>query len=461
MCQLIYGKTTICGNDYPFCFNGESFKITIYFGSKAIEVPDGLDRIIGQKFGPILGGNILYILSVPLSSPHTFIDENGPKNRFIFNHTSSVKYFIEDYQMDYKYTEMRLQFPELNYFIPSVGISTVSSEEAKVSRVKETICSFDIQYRNTTILISFDATMSCTVNNKCTIETLSEVSLKFAETDDLDYLTRLYSSIRQFFVFICNRQNIGLRSAKFIGIFSNKKLDNKTIVDANGYTIQKFVFSQKYLEPIEEIKYVEQTPNSRLFSSNLKEFVQLFFEDSPKDLPVVSGRSIHRSAKYRNLINLEHSLQITSTFEYYVRSMLPEISSQETISFFNDIESLVEDYINKSCRKIKKKAKSFIKSLKPQVSLEEKILRTFNGYSNWLPLKSILSDWFGKDIKELAKVANLWRNELAHERREYEPDINVIRAVRLMEHINYCIVLRHARYSDEQIKTILNETLIR
>lgn len=62
-------------------------------------------------------------------------------------------------------------------------------------------------------------------------------------------------------------------------------------------------------------------------------------------------------------------------------------------------------------------------------------------------LKTILSEYFGEDISELASVANQWRNELAHEKREYEPDHKVISAIRLVEHLNYCIVLRQAGYS--------------
>ena len=76
-------------------------------------------------------------------------------------------------------------------------------------------------------------------------------------------------------------------------------------------------------------------------------------------------------------------------------------------------------------------------------------------------MKSIFSQWFGDDISTLACAANLWRNELAHGKQEYRPDEKVIDAVHLVEHINYAIVLRHAEYSDEQIKSILSDILIR
>lgn len=53
------------------------------------------------------------------------------------------------------------------------------------------------------------------------------------------------------------------------------------------------------------------------------------------------------------------------------------------------------------------------------------------------------------------------RNELAHEKREYEPNIKTVEAIRLVKHLNYTIILRTAGYSDEEIKVILNNCLIK
>jgi hypothetical protein len=125
------------------------------------------------------------------------------------------------------------------------------------------------------------------------------------------------------------------------------------------------------------------------------------------------------------------------------------------------MKKLVDQYIDETTGKKKTKAQKFKKSLKPQVSLEEKILKVYNGYGTWSPLSNILSELFRNDISAFAKAANDWRNELAHEKRTYNPDINVIHAIRLVEHMNYCIVLRHAGYTDDEIKYIISEVLTR
>ena len=461
MSQLTFGMTTICGNTIPFCYEYETEKITISPGSRLITIPDKMDQIVGQKFGMMTGGNILYKLSVPLSNDCMAFVGKDATPVSLANQERYVDYFIEDYYENSSYTEMRLRFPELNYFIPSTSRTNLSKDEIIFFRIKETLYNFDIKYCDTMVSVSFNIGMNMNQHVKSIAETISEVSLKFPETDDLEYLIELYNDVRCFFSFICNRQNIGLRNAELIGNYPRKTIENSVITDSIGYTSQKLVLSQKYLEPLEDEKKVKKTPNSSLFSENLQKLFQLFFPEKAEGIALVNRNSIHSSFKYRNLIDLEQSLHITTTFEYYMRAIMPEISSQETIDFYKDINAFVDEYISKSSGKRKQKAKEFKKTLRPPISLKEKVVKAYEGYSTWQPLKPILSEWFGDDITVLAKTANDWRNELAHAKREYQPSINVINAIRLVEHVNYCIVLRHAGYNDEQIKSIISDTLIR
>lgn len=463
MVQSVYGSTLICGNNYPFYYNQENEKITIYFGIESVELHDEIDKIIGQKFGKTLGEETLYKMSVPLSNNCLIVKGEESKNGISGTQTIPIEYIITDYRENSKYTEMRLQFPELDYFIPSCSKLIISNEEFVFPRINDIIYDFDIKFRDSIVLVSFNrsAEMHKDMRTKALAETKSEVILKFPETDDQEYLIELYSATRRFFSFVCNRRNIGLRDASIIGNYPSKNYKNGEIVDELCYTKQELILSQKYLYPTEDSKQVAKTPISSLFSAKFKELFQLFFEEKVGDIALVNGNSIHHSFKYRNLINLEQSLHTVATFEYYVRTLLPQISSQETVEFFADIETVIDEYIGRTTGKKKRKAKSFKKSLRPQVSLEEKIIKTYEGYSSWKTLKPILSEWFGDDIDDLASAANLWRNELAHEKREYQPNINVIKAIRLVEHINYCIVLRQAGYNDEHIKSIVGSVLKR
>lgn len=461
MSQAINGMTTINKKEIPLSFDIQKELLTVYTGQSSVEIPEGLDVIVSQSFGMLTGGMSLFKLSVPLSNDCLAIDGAGAKNVAISNQIRGVEYHIDDYKGKSTYSEMRLRFPELNYLLPSSGIAKLDDKFFVFSRELDTLCSFDIKYRGRSISVAFVRGSEAKASVNATTETFSEMRLKFSGTDDLDFITNLYYSVRGFFEFINNRKNIGLRSAVLIGEYPKKTIENEKIVDATGYTKQIIFFSQKYLEPLEEEKIIKKTPKIGLFIDKLQNLLQLFLEEKDDEMAIVNGSSCHPSIKYRNLIDLEQSLHITAVFEYYVRTLLPEISSQETIEFLNDIAVLVDGYIASATGKKRKKAKDFKKSLKPQISLEEKVLKVYGGYENWNSLQPILTEWFGEDVSELASAANLWRNELAHEKREYQPDLNVITAVRLVEHLNYCIILRHAGYSDEAIKAILSEVLTR
>lgn len=461
MSQLIMGKVAIGEQDYPFQYERDTERITVFLGSRPVAVPENMDMIVGQKLGMLTGGYFLYKLDGPLSADCVFSGGKEVKYVSLGNQVRSVEYFIEKYQGNVRYTEMKLQFPELDFFIPSASITALSDESFVFSRIRNSLCSFEIKYRDTVVSVSFDIRAECRYGNKATAETISEVSIKFPETRDLEYLTNLYFSARAFFAFVCNRQNIGLRSAALIGKYQTKITRDRKIVDVEKCSYQKIFFSQKYLEPMEDEKNIIKVPRIGLFRSKIKELFQLFFEEEADGTAVVFGNSVHPSFKYRNLIDLEQSLQITSSFEYYVRTMLPEISSPATIEFYNDMKDLLDGYIQTATGKKKRKARSFMNSLRPPISLEEKIKKAYGGYLAWQPLEPILAEWFGDRIDHLANTANLWRNELAHEKREYRPNEDVVDAVRLVEHLNYCIVLRHAGYGDEQIKAILSVILAR
>lgn len=459
--QITTGNMLIDDNQCAYSYNKETEELTLYLEGKAISVPENTTIFIGQKYGVLNGGRSLYKLSLPMTNDCLSLSNGQPKYFSFATQIRPVEYYIEDYKVGSLYKEMHLQFPELDYFIPSRSRIAISDKEIVFSRAKESFHCFNIKYRDTDVSVSFEAKINFNVGLRAVAETISELILQFPETNDLDYLRGLYEVARSFFVFICNRQNIGLRKAILIGEYPKKKIEGRKIVDAIGHTTQTMCFSQKYLEPEENPSKISRTIHSNYLATNLPTLFQLFSEKTSDSIATVNSSSMHPSIKYRNLIDLEQSLHITASFEYYARTLLPEISSNTTIEFFTELKSLIDEYIKGITGKKKKKAESFRKSLRPQISLSEKMIKAYKGYADWHPLKPILTEWFGEDISDLADSASLWRNELAHEKREFIPDEKVIHAVRLIEHMNYCIVLREAGYDDEQIQLIISEILVR
>lgn len=96
-----------------------------------------------------------------------------------------------------------------------------------------------------------------------------------------------------------------------------------------------------------------------------------------------------------------------------------------------------------------------------QARPEDKIKKVYEGYADWIGLKECINmKWFDEiDVDILSEEINTWRNELAHEKREYTPNKDTITAVRFLEHLNYAIVLRSIGYEDNEIKEILQNIL--
>ena len=128
--------------------------------------------------------------------------------------------------------------------------------------------------------------------------------------------------------------------------------------------------------------------------------------------------------------------------------------------------NILQVFIGNNTGKVKKTAKGLEKSIR-KIPLSEKIRSAYNGYEGedkngqkqkWPSLEGILKEFYGSDISSLAKDVTELRNNFAHEKRTYIPSEKTVRSIRMLELINYCIVLRKAGYSDEQISTILKAT---
>ena len=76
--KSITGSIRISNCEYPYSYQSETEKITVFIGTKAVIIPENTDIIIGQKFGMLTGGKFLYKLSVPLSNDCTTFEDGKP-----------------------------------------------------------------------------------------------------------------------------------------------------------------------------------------------------------------------------------------------------------------------------------------------------------------------------------------------------------------------------------------------
>ena len=207
----------------PVFYDENTEKLTVYFDDAGVALPDHMDKIIVKRLGVLTGALILYKLSVPLFNTCAIMDGNTLINVAQGAQHCDVDYYIRDYRPGSTYTEMRLQFAELNCFLPS--ISRVINEEKQIvfSKGKDQIYNFEIDFKGEKIDVSFDVRTKANSNYQATAETFSELTLKFPETNDMDFLIDLYIRTRNFFAFVCNRMNIALRDAMLIGSYMGKR----------------------------------------------------------------------------------------------------------------------------------------------------------------------------------------------------------------------------------------------
>lgn len=451
---VLIGKKLI-----PYSYENE--EITLFFGLLPDTVPDGQDVLMTQHVDCMTSKCTMFKLATPLRNDG-ILQENGTEKAVpAFNQVYTIDFRIDNYGQDSKYTKMCVSFPELDYFCPSEKMCNADSGEAEF--IRGPICAMRgvIRYRGTHVTVDLRTSTSIELGVKASAKTETKIVLTFPETNDFSYITGLYYGVKNFFCFVCNRQNIALHQAVLIGDCLEKRMKDKKLIDERRYLESRFIPAEKYNEPDEGISEISKTARFECYKNHFIELLQMFFEREPGENALVGAGAMHASVKYRNLIDLKQSLHITAAFEYYVRTILPEMHSQEAITFYNEMSTLVDKFIEENSGDLKRRAKKFKKKLSPDMSLSEKLQKVIDGYSGWEPIKPALENWFGNDYAPLTKAANDWRNELAHEKRTYEPDINTVNAVRLVEHLNYSIILRKAGYSTEEISSILENTLIR
>lgn len=461
---MIYDGVAFLSKDRNIPFHFENGYLELFLGSSCITLEENTRVVAGQKRGVMTGGIILFYLSRPLENAGGLrtTDETGVPQRIpisVGTVREQVDFYIDGYVENSRFTEMKFSFPELDYFIPSFKMCIPGQDGRSVEFLgnPEIITSFPFEFKGRTVNLLLRLSSDYKSGAKVHAETESQLVFEFDETDELDFFYELYCRIQFVFSFLCNRQNIALDGAALIGkrlrkVYSRQdgaKMTKEILVNP------RFCVFDKYKEKNEDLKVIAGTIQYSTIAPAFVGLFSLFMEDK------ISISSIHSSRAARNLFDLKQCLHITAAFEYYQRTFLPQLSSEVTVQVYDEVRVLVEDYVKTQRGEKKKKAKRLLSSISPTVSLQDKIQKVYNGYDSWLGLKAILPEYFSENIPELASVANQWRNELAHEKREYEPDHKVISAVRLVEYLNYCIVLRVAGYSDDIIKEIIEEIFTR
>lgn len=416
---------------------------------------NGIDWLVTSGFD----GNY-YLLHSPI--PFSFELPAFIQNTYGFQ----LDYVIKGYEEGSKYDEVRFRFDELQFFLPSKSLASKTAVDGVLFLCKPHIVKeFEIDLSGRHCIVQFVIDADSVYNGaRAKAETYSEIRVHFDKTDDLSFLYSIYMLVDYAFAFICNRQNTTCTSMRLIGEYNGKVARKGEVIDKLRKIDSEMVFFDEYRESPENSKIIEEAAFIKGFFKHIDKLFEIIAEDITNpgfETSKISLGSVHPSIQRRKLIDLQQSLHITAAFEFYVKKYLPEMV-EEKLHHVEVKEALTQFLNEQHSKKSKKIIKTFLNHI-ADVSLKDKIIKTYNGYCDWQALKPCISEeWFGsEEVDDLAEEANKWRNELAHEKREHDPSIETIHAIRLIEHMNYAIVLREIGYTDEEIQGLLDDALIR
>lgn len=425
---------------FTYDFNNGILKVYLY---------DKMPELEGKNFIEVKaynGKRYLLYTQIPLdTSDFPFYPQD---------YNCEIDWAINNYMADSIYHEMVFSFDELQYFC-SVN-DFVKTEDKMLLFPLETLEKYKFDMLVDDVLCSVTFRISPTAKYSSGIfiaKAITEISICFAKTDDFNFITDVYSVVDSVFSFICNRRNTCCTEVRLIGKYGNPNFRG----DEN-YCYSKMVFFHKYREKPETVEVIQKVAGARLLLKHIDELFKVIAEGISSDggkKGKISISSIHPSEKRKHLIDLEQSLNITSAFEFYVRKYLPKMRSEE--EHHKKVKEALNKFAEENSGKAKELAKSLIKNILKEPSLKDKIKKVYEGYDGWKGIKSCIDmKWFyEKDVNVLAEEINIWRNELAHEKRTYIPNENTLTAVRFLEHLNYAIVLRNIGYDDNEIKELL------
>lgn len=199
-CMVYDGFVEIAERLIPYRYKNGI--ITVCFELTPINLPDGIDTLKTREVGCLTSKRTLFKLRIPLQNSGITMENNKTDNVevVVVDQKRDVEFSVEDYDDSAVYTEMRFNFPELDYFCPSSKMCNI--EEGKVEVIRNPIYSLNdqIRYKGTDIKVSLNTLATVKYGVKAITETRTNLVLTFSETNDFSYIFGLYNSVKAFFL---------------------------------------------------------------------------------------------------------------------------------------------------------------------------------------------------------------------------------------------------------------------
>lgn len=272
----------------------------------------------------------------------------------------------------------------------------------------------------------------------------SALIFDFEKTNDYKFILRLFYIAKKFIQFLCYRRDVYLPNVDLYAPYENVKylkfatlhiIDELHSCDLNSLKEKRYI-SQSLIVGYEG-KILADIADNLLYLRHLPETYK-------------SGR----------LIDASRFIMIMAAFEWGFKRMYPDgiPKDSNTIQIENEAMEAIEDLINKSKGKLKKKYK-FLKNLISSDNLQSKIIKTGNDFDDAIGN-------FGKNLYELNneildyskmgdRLANQ-RNNFAHGNLNKDFIGFSLLDLIYLEYIIYAMQLRYYGISDINIRKAIN-----
>ena len=461
--EIITGKLTYREVEFSFVFDGKELRL-ISPKEKRHEIEmEWIMHPIGNgayTFGGDLKMEAPYLVGECNENGHRYIfftqqgEHIGSKNSILFiDVIAYMEYTVKTEEID----KITFSSPEINCIHPVNSAFTYSFDQNNISNNGVfTLTTLDFDATSTEkqyfsldeMEISVNFGISRRLSTKIGESPVilnSSMNFEFAPTRDFEFVIRLWRVAREFVRFLCYRKNVCLSTAEISAPYK----DGKHLRIGTLYFIDDG--RQTEIDTLKKGRYIKQ---------------QYIAGSEGKILSDIADNLLytrHIPATYEDgrHIDAARFIMITAAFEWEFHREYPEgiPRKESTIEIEKQADETIQELINKSTGKLKKKYQ-FLKKLIKSDSLQNEIVKMGEDYD-------VVLGVFGRHLyhlndeelnyKEMGERLANQRNHFAH--GDLDKDFIGLSLLDLiyMEYVVYAMQLKRYGINDDNIRKCINE----
>lgn len=438
--------STILGNtitEPKVAFSFENDQLTLYCGLDPVSLL-GKDSIIGTA----INTPYKYYFRLPSVDCQAMIG----------NVHIETLYYLEGFEDNQGYNQMTFSFPALDYFLANILFE--KSNQSFTAESKCCIWKYECNFKNRDLSLLFSTQRKSVDSTNYKYTWCGKLDVRCEQSFDSDFAYHVVQYVRGLFSFIYNRADIVIGKVSLSGTkvhFKSRVSELKTNNDV-----------EKHSSPVHcTLRFTETFNNSRhdflnfnterhigfsIFASKFDELIRIIFNDKVTFSELTQVQ--------RLVYDLNHVLTINRAFEHYFKYLDDSFKNEGIITTKCKIE---KDY-KVSDLTLANKLR-YIYNPNTLIGKEQRkgveIIRMSD--IKWNGTNTIF-DYYNDDSFREKLISSYveWRNAEAHAKEfdlsSKDPQI-LIESIRFVECMNYCVVLKIAGYSDEDIRSVIDRLL--